>query len=83
MDTDIFSIHIKAEGFYKDIADDVEKRYDTSNYEVDRPLSKGVNKKVIGLMGDELGGIRAEFVVLLTLQMMIRMLKKLKEQKNF
>ena len=43
MDTDIFSIHIKAEGFYKDIADDVEKRYDTSNYEVDRPLSKGVN----------------------------------------
>ena len=33
-------------------------------------------------MGDELGGIRAEFVVLLNLQMMIRMLKKLKEQKN-
>ena len=76
MDTDIFSIHIKTEGFYKDIADDVEKRY-TSNYDV-----KGMNAKVIGLMEDELGGIRAEFVALLTLQMMIRMLKKLKEQKN-
>ena len=74
MDTDIFSIHIKTEGFYKD---DVEKRYDTSNYDV-----KGMNEKVIGLMEDELGGIRAEFVALLTLQMMIRMLKKLKEQKN-
>ena len=50
MDTDIFSIHIKTEGFYKDIADDVEKRYDTSNYELDRPLPKGINERVIGRM---------------------------------
>ena len=53
MDTDSFIIHIKTEDFYKDIADDVEKRSDTSNYGVNRPLK---NKKVIGLMKDELGG---------------------------
>ena len=65
MDTDSFIIHIKTENFYKDIADDVKKRYDTSNYEVDRPLPKGMNKKVIGLMKDELGGkIITEFVAL-------------------
>ena len=62
MDTDSFKIHIKTEDFYKDIADDVEKRFDTSNYEVDRPLPTGKNKKVIGLMNDELGGnIMTEF----------------------
>ena len=32
MDTDSFIMHIKTEDFYKDIADDVEKRFDTSNY---------------------------------------------------
>ena len=65
MDTDCFIIHIKTENFYKDIADHVKKRYDTSNYEVDRPLPKGMNKKVIGLMKDELGGkIITEFVAL-------------------
>ena len=56
IDTDNFIMHIKTEDFYKDIADDVEKRFDTSNYEVVRPLSTGKNKKVIGLMKDELGG---------------------------
>ena len=58
MNTDSFTIHIKTEDFYKDIADDVEKRFDTSNYddECDRPLPTGKNKKVIGLMKDELGG---------------------------
>ena len=58
MDTDSFIIHIKTKDFYKDIADDVEKRFDTSNYddECDRPLPKGKNKKMIGLMKNELGG---------------------------
>ena len=56
MDTDSFVIHIKTKDFYKDIADDVEKRFDTSNYEVDRPLPKGKNRKVIGLIKDQLGG---------------------------
>ena len=56
VDTDSFVMNIKAEYFYKDIANDVEKRFDTSNYEVNRPFSTGKNKKVIGLMKDELGG---------------------------
>ena len=58
-------MHIKTEDFYEDIADNVEKRFDTSNYEVDRSLPKGKNKEVIGLMKNELGGkIMAEFVAL-------------------
>ena len=65
MDTDSFVMNIKTEDFYKDIANDVEKRFDTSNYEVNRPLPTGKNKKVIGLMKDELGGeIITEFVIL-------------------
>ena len=60
-----FIIDIKTEDFYKDIANDVEERFDTSNYEVDRSLPTGKNKKVIGLMKDELGGgIITEFVAL-------------------
>ena len=65
MDTDSFIMNIKTEDFYKDIANDVEKRFDTSNYEVNRPLPMGKNKKAIGLMKDELGGkIITEFVTL-------------------
>ena len=45
MDTDSFIMHIKTEDFYKDFEDDVEKRFDTSNYEVNRPLPIGKNKK--------------------------------------
>ena len=63
MDTDSFVMNIKTEDFYKNIANDVKKRFETSNYEVDRPLPTGKNKKVIGLMKDELGGkIITEFV---------------------
>ena len=72
MDTDSFVMHIKTNDFYKDIASDVENRFDTLNYEVNtsettahRPLPTGKNKKVIGLMKDELGGkIITEFVTL-------------------
>ena len=51
MDTDSFVIHIKTEDFYEDIANDVEKWFDTSNYDENdkRPLPIGKNKKVIGL----------------------------------
>ena len=64
-DTDRLVMNIKTKDFYKDIAQDVEERFDTSNYGVDRPLPKGKNKKVIGLMKDELGGgIITEFVAL-------------------
>ena len=65
MDTVSFVMNIKTEDFYKDIANDVEKRFDTSNYEINRPLPTGKNKNVIGLMKDELGGkIITEFVTL-------------------
>ena len=65
MDTDSFIMNIKTNDFYEDIASDVEYRFDTSNYEVNRPLPTGKNKKVIGLMKDELGGkIIIEFVTL-------------------
>ena len=65
MDTDSFIMNIKTNDFYKDIANDVENRFDTSNYEVNRPLPMGKNKKVIGLMKDELGRkIITEFVTL-------------------
>ena len=65
MDTDSFIMHIKTKDLYKDIANEVEKRFDTSNYEVNRPLPTRKNKKVIGLMKDELGGkILTEFVAL-------------------
>ena len=64
-DTDSFIIYIKTNDFYDDIASDVKNRFDTSNYEVKRPLPMGKNKKVIGLMKDELGGkIITEFVTL-------------------
>ena len=56
MDTDSFIVNVKTNYIYKDIAEDVETRSDNSNYELDRLLPKGKNKKVIGLMKDELGG---------------------------
>ena len=65
MDTDSFIMNIKTKDFYKDISDYVDNRFDISNYEVKRPLPIGKNKKVIGLMKDELGGeIITEFIAL-------------------
>ena len=65
MDTDSFIMHIKTKDFYIEIANDAEKRFDISNYEVNRPLPTGKNKKVFGLMKDELGGkIMTELVAL-------------------
>ena len=65
MDTDSFTINIKTEDFYEDISENVMERFDTSNYIYNRPLPIGVNKKVLGLMKDELGGgIITEFVAL-------------------
>ena len=65
MHTSSFIIHIKTEDFYEDIADDVKKWFDTSNYDddVDRPLPKGMNKKKkMAFSNDELGGkIMKEF----------------------
>ena len=57
-DTDSFIIYIKTEHFFEDISNDVEKWFDTSNYnKKDKiPLPVGKNKKVPGLFKDELGG---------------------------
>ena len=65
MDTDSFIVYIRTDDIYKDIAKDAETIFYTSNNELDRPLLKGKNKKVIGLMKDDLGGkIMTEFVEL-------------------
>ena len=53
LQTSTFSVYTKTVDIYKDIAEDVETRFDTSNYELDRPLLKRKNKKVNGLMKDE------------------------------
>ena len=56
LDRDSFIVHVKTYSIYRNIAENVETRFDTSNFEIDRPLSKGKNKKAITLMKDELGG---------------------------
>ena len=71
MDTDSFIYDIETEDFYRDISNDVENRFNTSGYKdndsraLSTPLPLGKNKKVIGLMKDELGGnIMREFIAL-------------------
>ena len=58
MDTDSFIVHIETEDFYKDIAQDINKWFDTSGYDKNdnRPLPIGINKKIIGMFKDELNG---------------------------
>ena len=82
MDTDSFIVHdIYKDNIYKDIVEVVKTRFDTSNFEIDRPLPKGKNKKVIGLMKGELNGqVIKEFVILKTT--MIKM-KKAKGTKKW
>ena len=65
-DTDSIIIHIITEDFFADIFDDVERWFDTSNYDKNdkRPLPIG-KKKVIELFKAELGGkIIKEFCAL-------------------
>ena len=75
MDTDSLVYYIKTKDFYADIVDDVPTRFDTSGYcpnrpsaegtATSRPLPIGLNKKVVGLMKDELrGAIMTKFVAL-------------------
>ena len=65
MDTDSLIYSIETDDFYKDISDDIKDRFDMSGYNPDRPLPMGLNKKVISLMKDELGGeIMTEFITL-------------------
>ena len=63
MDADSFIVYIKTDDIYKDIAEDIKIRFDTSNYDLKRPLPKEKNKKVTGVMKDELDAeIMKEFV---------------------
>ena len=65
MNTDSLVYHIKTEAFYVDTADDVPARFDTSGSCSNHPLPIELNKKVIGLMKDQLGGaIMSEFAAL-------------------
>ena len=52
MNTNSFIVSIKTDDIYANIAKDVGARFDISNYGLETPLSKGKNKKVIGLMKD-------------------------------
>ena len=54
MGTDSFLFFIKTEGISADIANNVETRFDTSRYKLERSLNGGKNKKIIGLLKDEL-----------------------------
>ena len=56
MDRDTFIACIKTDDTYKVIREDVETRFDTSSYELDKPLTKRNNWKMIGLMKNVLGG---------------------------
>ena len=53
---DSLIVYIKLADIYKDRARHIEKRFDTSNYEIDRPMLIGKNKNVTEMMKDELGG---------------------------
>ena len=46
MDADSLIVHVKIDDTYKDIAKDFETRFDTSNFELDRPLSEGKKKQL-------------------------------------
>ena len=67
IDTDSFVVHIKTEDFFEDISNNVEKWFDTCNYDQNDKITLpiGKNKKVPGLFKDELGGkIMTEVVAL-------------------
>ena len=84
MDTDSFVYKIESEDFYRNIAKDVEKRFDMNQYSKDdkRPLPIGKNKKVIGMMKDELNRkIMTEFVALRAKMYAYRKIDKEVEEK--
>ena len=56
-DTDSFIMHVKTDDIYVDINNDVNERFDTNNIRknTNRPITTGVNEKVLHMMKDELG----------------------------
>ena len=65
-DTDSLIYEIKTDDFYKDIANDIESKFDTTEFNKDHPavssvgFKVGVNKKVIGMFKDETSGKQIE-----------------------
>ena len=55
MDAESFIVYVKQMIFMRMLQKNVKTRFDTLNYELDRPLTKRKSKKVTGLMKDELG----------------------------
>lgn len=65
INTDSFIMHNKTEDFYKDIANEVKKRFESSNYKVDSPLGMGEKQKVLDMMKNQLGVLlMKEFICL-------------------
>ena len=81
----MFIVYTRTDDIYVEISKDIQIRFDTSNYRLDSLFPKGKNRKVIGLIKDELGQkIMTEFDILspkhATIQQMIMM--KIKKQKT-
>ena len=57
-DTDNLAYEIQTEDFYEDIANDIQARFDTSEYPINHPsgIKTGINKKVFGMLKDEAAG---------------------------
>ena len=55
MDTDNFVVHVKTDDIYKNIGENIKTRFDTSNFELDRPLPK---RKILKSVWTNEGRIR-------------------------
>ena len=63
MNTDSFVVHVETDDIYKDISEVIERRFDTSNNELEKVLPKEKSNKVIFVMNDELSRkVMKEFV---------------------
>ena len=56
MDTDSFIFNVKTEDWYKDVSNDIEQRFDSSNIQTNIPIKNNINRKVLGVLQDELNG---------------------------
>src|SRR6218665_3061849 len=84
-DTDSLAYEIRIEDFYKDIAEDIDTRFDTSDYPVDHfsHIKTGINKKVIGMFKDEAGGRQIEeFVGFTRIEWMAKIIRSAKALRN-
>ena len=66
MDADSVIFNLKTEDWHKDISNDIEQRFDTSNIEINIPIKQNINKKVLGVFKDELNGYPLKKIIGLT-----------------